>query len=161
VRAARLMRAFGLKHMIDEVVGNRAGSALYITVFAVIVLAEFAAILILKAEAHNPEANLTSAGDAVWWVFVTITTVGYGDFYPTTEWGRIIGVVVMFCGIALIGVLTSFLASFFVAQPKKKEEELAPTDPRAKVAEIKALLQAQDEVSANLKAKLDEIENLL
>jgi voltage-gated potassium channel len=102
VRAARLMRAFGLKHMIDEVVGNRAGSALYITVFAVIVLAEFAAILILKAEAHNPEANLTSAGDAVWWVFVTITTVGYGDFYPTTEWGRIIGVVVMFCGIATV-----------------------------------------------------------
>lgn len=94
------MRAFGLKHMIDEVVGNRAGSALYITVFAVSVLAEFAAILILKAEAHNPEANLTSAGDAVWWVFVTITTVGYGDFYPTKEWGRIIGVVVMFCGIA-------------------------------------------------------------
>ena len=96
------MRAFGLKHMIDEVVGNRAGSALYITVFAVIVLAEFAAILILKAEAHNPEANLTSAGDAVWWVFVTITTVGYGDFYPTTKWGRIIGVVVMFCGIATV-----------------------------------------------------------
>ena len=97
----------------------------------------------------------------MWWVFVTITTVGYGDFYPTTEWGRIIGVVVMFCGIALIGVLTSFLASFFVAQPKKKEEELAPTDPRAKIAEIKALLQAQEEASANLKAKLGEIEKVL
>ena len=82
---------------------------------------------------------------------MTITTVGYGDKYATTGTGRALGVTVIFCGIALIGVLTSFLASFFVAQPKKKEEELTPTDPRAKVAEIKALLQAQDEASANLK----------
>ena len=56
----------------------------------------------------------------MWWVFVTITTVGYGDFYPTTEWGRI------------IGVLISFLASLFVAPPKKKEEELAPRIPERK-----------------------------
>jgi voltage-gated potassium channel len=115
----------------------------------------------LRAEAQNPNANITTGGDAVWWVFVTITTVGYGDKCPTTGPGRALGVIVMFCGIALIGVLTSFLASFFVATPKKKEEELAPTDPRAKVAEIKALLQAQDEASANLKAKLDEIEKVL
>jgi voltage-gated potassium channel len=161
VRAVRLMRTFGVKNMINEVINNRAGSALYITVFSIIVLAEFAAIYVLKAESANPDANITTGGDAVWWVFVTITTVGYGDKYPTTGWGRTLGVIVMFCGIALLGVLTSFLASFFVAQPKKKEEELAPTDPRAKVAEIKALLQAQDEASANLKAKLDEIENLL
>jgi voltage-gated potassium channel len=161
VRAVRLMRTFGVKNMINEVINNRAGSALYITVLSIIVLAEFAALLILRAESANPDANITTGGDAVWWVFVTITTVGYGDKYPTTVWGRVLGVIVMFCGIALIGVLTSFLASFFVAQPKKKEEELAPTDPRAKVAEIKALLQAQDEVSANLKAKLDEIETLL
>ena len=161
VRAARLMRTFGPKNMLNEVINNRAGSALYITIFSIVVLAEFAAIFVLKAEAQNPNANLTTGGDAVWWVFVTITTVGYGDKYPTTGTGRVLGVIVMFCGIALLGVLTSFLASFFVAQPKKKEEELAPTDPRAKVAEIKALLQAQDEASANLKAKLDEIENLL
>ena len=161
VRAGRLMRTFGVKNMLNEVINNRAGSALYITVFSVIVLAEFAAMLILQAEKPNPNANITTGGDAVWWVFVTITTVGYGDKYPTTGAGRTIGVVVMFCGIALLGVLTSFLASFFVAPPKKKEEELAPTDPRAKVAEIKALLQAQDEASANLKAKLDEIEKLL
>jgi voltage-gated potassium channel len=160
VRAGRLMRTFGVKNMINEVINNRAGSALYITIFSIVILAEFAAVFVLKAEAKNPNANITTGGDAVWWVFVTITTVGYGDKFPTTGTGRTLGVIVMFCGIALIGVLTSFLASFFVATPKK-EEELAPTDPRAKVAEIKALLQAQEEASANLKAKLDEIEKLL
>jgi voltage-gated potassium channel len=161
VRAIRLMRTFGMKNMINEVINNRAGSALYITVFSIIVLAKFAAIYVLKAEAHNPNANITTGGDAVWWVFVTITTVGYGDKFPTTGAGRTLGVIVMFCGIALIGVLTSFLASFFVATPKKKEEELAPDDPKAKLAEIKALLEAQEQASADLKTKLKEIEEFL
>ena len=160
-RASRLMRRFGLKNMVNEVINNRAGSALYITIFSIIVLAEFAAVFVLKAEAQNPNANLTTGGDAVWWVFVTITTVGYGDKFPTTAAGRTLGVIVMFCGIALIGVLTSFLASFFVAQPKKKEEELATDDPKAKLAEIRALFAAQEEANNNLKAKLDEIEKLL
>jgi len=74
-RAVRLMRTFGVKNMINEVINNRAGSALYITVFSVIVLAEFAAMTILKAEMVNPDANIKTGGDAVWWVFVTITTV--------------------------------------------------------------------------------------
>ncbi len=162
VRAVRLMRAFGLKNMINEVINNRAGSALYITMFSVIVLAEIAAILVLQAEQVNPAANIVTGQDAVWWVFVSITTVGYGDRYPTTPGGRLIGVVVMFCGIALIGVLTSFLASSFIGPAKKKPEaELAPGDPRARVAEIKALLQAQEQANAELKTKLDEIEQLL
>jgi voltage-gated potassium channel len=160
VRAVRLMRTFGVKNMINEVINNRAGSALYITVFSVIVLAEIAAMLVLQAEKANPDANIKSGGDAVWWVFVTITTVGYGDRFPTTPWGRTLGVVVMFCGIALLGVLTSFLASFFVSPPKKKAE-LAPDDPKAKLAEIRALFAAQEEANQNLKEKLDEIEKLL
>ena len=161
VRAARLLRTFGLKNMINEVVNNRAGSALYITIFSVIVLAEMAAIFVLQAEQVNPDANIVTGQDAVWWVFVSITTVGYGDRYPTTALGRLIGVVVMFCGIALLGVLTSFLASFFIAPAKKKPEvelELAPDDPGARVAELKALWQAQEQASAAFKAKLDELE---
>ena len=119
VRAIRLMRSFGVKNMINEVVNNRAGIALYITIFALIVLVEAASILVLKAEAKNPEANLKSAADAVWWVFVTVTTVGYGDRFPTTTLGRIYGVLVMFGGIALIGVLASFLSSFFWRLPSE------------------------------------------
>ena len=162
-RAARLMRKFGLKSMLNEVMNNRAGSALYITIFSIIVLAEAAAVLILKAEAHNPEANLTTAGDAVWWVFVTITTVGYGDFYPTTMWGRVIGVVVMFCGIALIGVLASYLANFFLAPPKKKVEEAAPTadDPKTRLARMQQALEVQEKMLAALREQIGEVQKML
>jgi voltage-gated potassium channel len=160
-RAVRLMRRFGLKNMISEVVNNRAGSALYLAILGIIFVCEIAAVIVLNAEMHNPNANITDAGSAVWWVFVTMTTVGYGDRFPITPVGRIAGVFVMFCGVALIGVLASFLSSFFLTPPKKKApEQLAPEDPKAKVAEIKALLQAQEQANADLKAKLEEIEKL-
>jgi hypothetical protein len=87
--------------------------------------------------------------------------VGYGDRFPTTTAGRLIGVIVMFCGIALLGVLTSFLASFFIAPAKKKPAaEQAPDDPRARLAELNALWQAQEQAGAAFKAKLDEIAKL-
>jgi len=162
VRAVRLMRRFGVKKMVNEVVYNRASSALYITVFLIILVAETAALTVLKAESQNPDANLVNAGDAVWWVFVTLTTVGYGDFYPTTADGRIIGIFVMFSGVALIGILASFLASFMLGTSAKPEEEqLEPDDPKAKVRELKKLLEEQQQAQAALQAKIDELDTLL
>lgn len=162
VRAVRLLRRFGVRNMINQVINNRASSALYITVFLILVVAETAAITILRAEAHNPDANLVNASDAVWWVFVTLTTVGYGDFYPTTNTGRIIGIFVMFSGTALIGILASFLASFMLGSPAKlEEEELAPDDPQLKLRELKALLDEQEKANAAVRAKLDEYETML
>lgn len=160
-RAARLMRQFGLRNMINEVIENRASSALYITLFAVIILAEAAAILVLRVESANPEANITTGGDAVWWVFVTITTVGYGDKYPTTLWGRVWGVMVMFCGIALIGVLTGFLANFFLAPPKRQAQTWAPTDPKAKLAELEAMLEEHEKASTVIRQRLSELKEML
>jgi voltage-gated potassium channel len=61
--------------------------------------------------ATNPLFN--SFGTSVWWAIVTITTVGYGDVYPITTAGRITGVVLMFSGLALFGVLAGTLATFF------------------------------------------------
>lgn len=160
-RAARLMRQFGLKNMVTEIMQNRADSALYITLFAVITLAETAAILVLKLESANPEANITTGGDAVWWVFVTITTVGYGDKYPTTLWGRTLGVLVMFAGIALIGVLTGFLANFFLAPPKQPKQTLATADPKARLAELEAMLEEHEKASTAIRQKLSEFKELL
>jgi voltage-gated potassium channel len=161
LRASRLMRRFGLKNMLSELINNRAGSALYVTMVALIVLVEIAAIWVLKFESANPDANLTSAGDAVWWVFVTVTTVGYGDRYPTTPGGRTLGVMVMFGGIALIGVLASFLSNFFLAPPKKKEVEAAPGTVAASVGALRLMLKQQEELTSELEERLNEIEKEL
>ena len=51
-----------------------------------------------------------------WWAIVTMTTVGYGDFAPTTSAGRLFSIFVMFAGISLIAILTATISSIFVAQ---------------------------------------------
>lgn len=57
--------------------------------------------------------------DAVWWSFVTATTVGYGDITPVTVPGRIIGIALMLTGTCLFATFTAFFAQFFLG----KEEE--------------------------------------
>jgi voltage-gated potassium channel len=59
------------------------------------------------------EGHIKTVGDAIWLAFVTMTTVGYGDYYPVTEGGRFISVILMVLGIGFLGLLTGSVASFF------------------------------------------------
>lgn len=121
---------------------------------AVAVVGLVAALAILDAERANPEANIKSFGDALWWAATTVTTVGYGDRYPTTTEGRFVGVGLMLTGIALLGVITAALASWFVekvaevqAAEERTEEEVADlaSEVRALRREIAAQRQEQRE----------------
>jgi voltage-gated potassium channel len=60
--------------------------------------------------------NIDTIGDAIWWTIVTITTVGYGDFFPLSLPGRILAVIIMFFGIGLISVLTGSISSIFTTK---------------------------------------------
>jgi voltage-gated potassium channel Kch len=120
-RAARLIRRYGTDHLVREFLGNRGGSALLTLLFFMIVVVEFGAVAILVVEQRSPDANIKNASDAVWYLYVTITTVGYGDRYPVTNAGRLIGVLVMTMGVGLFGTLTGFLANFFLT-PKQDGE---------------------------------------
>lgn len=94
-------------------------SAAQVVVGAVSLLTLIGALAILDAERGAPNANIGSFGDALWWAIVTITTVGYGDYYPVTLAGRIVASVVMLLGIALVGVVTAGIAGWFVTQVQR------------------------------------------
>jgi hypothetical protein len=125
-RVYRLMTNIGPKKIVDTLVKDRAGSALYVLLLMGIMVLEFGALAVLKQEKANPDANIKTASDAVWYVLVTISTVGYGDRYPTTNPGRIVGAVTIIIGVGIFGTFTGFLANFFLSPAKKEEEEAAP-----------------------------------
>jgi len=64
--------------------------------------------------------QFSALGDAIWWAVVTMTTVGYGDKVPITPGGRVIGIIIMFMGMALISVFTATISSVFVARKIKE-----------------------------------------
>lgn len=100
-----------------------------------------AALALLDAERANPDANVRNYGDALWWAMSTITTVGYGDRYPTTTEGRLVAAVLMVAGIALLGVVTASLASWFVERVGEvtRAEQSTQAKLDALTAEIHAL----------------------
>ena len=98
-----------------------------------------ASISILQMETA-PESNIKSAEDALWWAVTTITTVGYGDRYPTTTEGRVVGGVLMVAGVGLFGMLSGFLASWFV-QPEVEHEENEIAALRLEVGRLSGLVE--------------------
>jgi voltage-gated potassium channel len=77
------------------------------------------ALVVYAVEHDRPDATIQTVGDAFWWAMVTTTTVGYGDEVPVTDQGRLMAVLLMVLGIALLSVLTALIAAYFVGQDEK------------------------------------------
>ncbi|MGD2107312.1 MAG: potassium channel family protein [Nitrosopumilaceae archaeon] len=75
-------------------------------------------------ESPHEDAQITNLIDAFWWASATVTTVGYGDVVPVTEPGRILGIVLMFVGISIIGAFISALGARLVGSRIKKRETI-------------------------------------
>lgn len=73
-----------------------------------------------KVEDESQSSNIRTFKDAVWWSFVTATTVGYGDYYPKSAAGRFTGILLMFFGVSLVGVVTGNIASALVERQLKE-----------------------------------------
>jgi voltage-gated potassium channel len=125
-RLARITRLMGGKRraaIIKDVLDNRGQYATFITLLAAGLVLASASIIVLAFEAGAPGANIKTGGEALWWGLVTLTTVGYGDFFPVTMGGRITATFVMFAGVGIIGALASILASLLVAPSKSPDRE--------------------------------------
>lgn len=171
--AIRNLRRSDYSDMVQIVVEKRAQTTLLVAILAALVVVEAAATLILGVESKSPQANILTAGDAEWWTIVTMATVGYGDKYPVTTAGRVIAVFVMIVGVGLFGVLTSFLAQWFVRA--RRTDNANPAAAPASVEDVQALLArldtlnalleqqgaAQQADAADLRARLAQIEDQL
>lgn len=133
-RLLRIQRTLGGqagRELVRDVIRNRGSYASFITILSAGIVLSLSSIAVLQFESHSPDANIKSGGDALWWGVVTITTVGYGDRFPVTSMGRLIGFFVMLAGVGIIGALASILASFLVSSPGEEEQqvtELTGTD---------------------------------
>ncbi len=157
LRPLRLLRLVMLWTVLQRTAGTafRGKVATYVIGSAGL-LVIIAALGILDAEQNAPGADITNIGDALWWAFVTITTVGYGDYTPVTFEGRLIAVGLMIAGIALLGVITATLASWLVDRVRADS-----TAQSANVDHIDALSQQladmQVEMARSREAFADEL----
>ncbi|MEV4915744.1 ion channel [Streptomyces tirandamycinicus] len=131
-------------------VGRRARMAPQITLTtyvagAVAGLMMFGSLAVLAVERDAPDGNIRTLGDAVWWSFTTMTTVGYGDHAPTTGLGRVLAVGLMLSGIALLGVVTANIAAWFISRFERDDAE-----ERRQTALLEALTQEVRELRAEV-----------
>ncbi len=108
------------------------------------------AVMVYLFERHAHGSNIRTLGEAVWWSLVTVTTVGYGDFYPVTTPGRITACFIMGIGLLTLAVVTAQVASTFVSQGPRR----ARPGPQAEAA-IPAVALAE------LDRRLARIEELM
>jgi voltage-gated potassium channel len=153
IRAVRIVRRLGGPRVLRELRQELASGALYLVIFVGILTLEVCGLLELHFEEDAPGANITTAGDALWWGYVTATTVGYGDQYPVTTGGRISGLIMLTIGVALFATFSGFLASTFLSPRKRTQTEATP-----ELSELRALLDQQEATTAQLRAKLEQLE---
>ena len=146
VRVVRLLRGVRAAKILASVVfARRARGAFVTAIFICLVLATFGSIAVLHLETE-PQSNIRTPIDALYWSLATLTTVGYGDLYPVTPEGRAVGIAMMIAGVCLFGIFTGLLVTWFMQPTEAPLEALM-----AKVAdEVSALRGEIQQLKAEL-----------
>jgi voltage-gated potassium channel len=144
-RAGRILRILRVLRAVKSVrvlgsllVERRAHSAFLAAVLLTVLLLVFSSLAMLQFEAGGG-GNIRTAQDAMWWAVTTMTTVGYGDTYPSTPEGRLVAVFLMLAGIGVFGSFSGLVASWFLS-PARAEAESDSAELKAMVADIQRRL---------------------
>jgi voltage-gated potassium channel len=123
-RPLRLLRLVVVWRIVQGVLGRtlRARVAVYV-VGSVLALGAITSLAVLEVERDAPGATITNIGQALWWEFATITTVGYGDVTPVTTAGRFIAAAMMIAGVTMLSTLTATFASLLLEKIAERNQE--------------------------------------
>ena len=135
LRVIRLIRMS--RSLLLPLVKQRKQATLASLLVAMVTILTLASVIMLIVESGTEGANIQTAEQAIWWALVTISTVGYGDYYPVSTAGHIIGGVVIVSGVSFFGVISGCMASVFVAPDESERQERQD----AHKAEIKSELE--------------------
>lgn len=153
IKVHQLIKEYGWRSLGLALIKDRADSALFTLVFISLLVLEFGSLGMLAIEASAEGANITTASDSVWYMVVTMATVGYGDQYPVTTGGRILGALVILVGVGIFGTLTGYLANFFLSPRKSRQVTELPT--------VQEQLQALKDLNAQQQQAIRDLEALL
>lgn len=154
---ARSNRVFRIINLLAKL-GHTKNSILYRNGF---IYALYASIcIIFVGSGFFSIVENISYEDSIWWSIVTMTTVGYGDIVPKTNWGKVIASITMLFGIGFIGILTSTITNYF--KDKKTKNKIKKTTPHTHEDEITHLNNKIDDLTRlveELSDKLDDKSN--
>jgi voltage-gated potassium channel len=123
-RTLRVVRVFaGGQWLLERGTKLAVGRTVAAIVVGAASVAGIAALAMLDSERGATGTHVHSFGDAIWWSVSTMSTVGYGDVYPVTTQGRIVGVALMVVGVSLLGVVTATVARWFIDRTSEASEE--------------------------------------
>nr|WP_298521919.1 ion transporter [uncultured Halomonas sp.] len=157
VQILRLLRALKSMRMLWRLMfRNRAKGIFASAATTTLLLVAFGSMTILLVESPNPDSPIDTAEEALWWAFVTVTTVGYGDYYPITTLGRVVAVLLMICGVGLFGSFAAYVGSLFIDDQSDEDERQHQASRRM----IRHVYQEMGELHAEVRALREEIREL-
>lgn len=146
-----------IRHLLKHSESTMLASMLLI----LLVVLGGSAIAILMTEAGHEGSNIETAEDAIWWALVTISTVGYGDYYPITTAGRVISAVVIFTGVSIFAGISSLVASTLLTPKAEEAEKQQKANQLQYRKDVKGQLgELQQEVS-QLREEIGSLKSLL
>ena len=112
------------KRIFRELFRNRRETTLASIILLLVILLTIGAGTILLLEHKDPNANITTGYDALWWAFVTISTVGYGDHFPVTNSGKLVASLVIVCGVGVFGMISGLITSLITSPTDLQNQQL-------------------------------------
>ncbi|WP_020533577.1 ion transporter [Flexithrix dorotheae] len=127
MRLLRLLRILKLQRYSTSFkmvisVFREAKSDIAVTLFITFLLLIIASTIMYHLENQIQPNNFSNIGQSFWWAIATLTTVGYGDIYPVTGWGKFISGIIALLGIGVVALPTGIISSKFIEKIREKEK---------------------------------------